>query len=273
MTSPILLTGGTGNLGSMVLPLLQRAGRTVRVLSRSERSSRPGLEFVRGDLETGDGIDRAVDGIGTILHCAGSTKADGIKARNLLDAATSAGVQHIVYISVVGADRIPQSGRLDRAMFGYFGEKRAAEIVVAESSVPWTTLRASQFHDLMLTAVRAMAKLPVIPAPSGFRFQPVDTAEVADRLVELTLSGPAGLVPDLAGPQIYEMADLIRCYLQATGKRRPVVSVRLPGRAAAAIRSGANLAPDRSVGHRTWEEFLAQRVAVVAATGGSRTPD
>ena len=109
-------------------------------------------------------------------------------------------------------------------MFGYFGAKWAAEQVIAESGMPWTTLRATQFHDLMLAAVRAMVRLPVIPAPSGFCFQPVDAGEVADRLVELALSGPAGLVPDMAGPRVYEMADLVRGYLHATGKRRPILA-------------------------------------------------
>jgi uncharacterized protein YbjT (DUF2867 family) len=106
-----------------------------------------------------------------------------------------------------------------------------------------------------------MAKLPVIPVPAGFRFQPIDTDEVAARLVELALGEPAGLVPDLAGPRVYEMADLIRGYLQACHTRRLMVPLPLPGRAARALRAGANLALDRAVGHRTWEDFLAERVS------------
>ena len=101
-------------------------------------------------------------------------------------------------------------------MFGYFASKLAAERVVADSGLPWTTLRATQFHDLFLMTVRQMAKLPVIPVPAGFRFQPVDAGEVAARLVELALGPPAGLVPDMAGPRVYEMAELLRGYLRAT---------------------------------------------------------
>jgi uncharacterized protein YbjT (DUF2867 family) len=89
-----------------------------------------------------------------------------------------------VYISVVGADRIPIGSRVDRAMFGYFVSKLAAERIVADSGLPFTTLRATQFHDLMLTVARQMAKLPVIPAPAGFRFQPVDTGEVEEFLAD-----------------------------------------------------------------------------------------
>ena len=83
---------------------------------------------------------------------------------------------------------------------------------------------------------------------------------MADRLAELALGPPAGLAPDLAGPRAYPMADLVRGYLRAAGKRRPVVPVWLPGQAARAVRADANLAPGQAVGRRTWEEFLAERV-------------
>jgi uncharacterized protein YbjT (DUF2867 family) len=144
-------------------------------------------------------------------------------------------------------------------MFGYFASKRAAEEVVADSGLPWTTLRATQFHELMLKVIQQMAKLPVIPAAAGIRFQPVDAETVADRLVELSLGKPSGLVPDIAGPRAYEMAELIRTYLRATHRRRLILPVRFPGAAARAIRAGANLAPDRAAG-RTWEDFLAERL-------------
>jgi len=174
-------------------------------------------------------------------------------------AATAAGVRHIVLISVVGADRVPQDSRVDRALFGYFGSKLAAERVVSGSGIPWTTLRAAQFHDLLATTAGQMAKLPVVPVPSGFRFQPVEAGEVAARLAELALGAPSGLVPDIAGPRVYGMDELVRSYLRAEGRRRPLVPVRLPGRAARAFRAGANLPVDGMVGRRTWEEFLTDR--------------
>jgi uncharacterized protein YbjT (DUF2867 family) len=145
-------------------------------------------------------------------------------------------------------------------MFGYFASKLAAERVVADSGLPWTTLRATQFHDLILMVAQQMTKLPVIPVPAGVRFQPVDAGEVAGRLVELALGPPAGLAPDMAGPQVHTVPDLLHSYLRASGKRRPMVPVPLPGKAAGAVRAGANLAPGRAVGHRTWEDFLAERV-------------
>ncbi len=260
ITSPVLVTGGTGTLGRLVVPLLHDAGYQVRVLSRSSHDAEDGIEHATGDLTAGEGIDAAVQGVEVIVHCAGSSKGDGEKAANLVNAAVRAGAPHLVYISVVGADRVPITSRVDRAMFGYFASKLAAERVVADSGLPWTTLRAAQFHDLILMTVRQMAKLPVVPVPSGFRFQPVDAGEVAARLVELALGTPAGLVPDMAGPRVYPMADLLRAYLRARHKRRAIVPMPVPGKAAGAVRAGANLAPDRAVGRRTWEEFLAARV-------------
>jgi uncharacterized protein YbjT (DUF2867 family) len=256
----ILVTGGTGTLGRLVVPRLRDADGKVRVLSRRTREAADGIEYVTGDLATGEGVEAAVEGAEIIVHCAGSAKGDEEKARNLVRAAARAGTPHLVYISVVGADRIPVVSGVDRAMFGYFAAKLAAERVVADSGLPWTTLRATQFHELSLTTARQMAKLPVIPVPAGIRFQPVDAGEVAARLVELALGKPAGLVPDMAGPRVYGMADLLRGYLRARRKHRMMVPVRLPGKAARAFRAGANLAPERAVGHRTWEDFLAERL-------------
>jgi uncharacterized protein YbjT (DUF2867 family) len=147
-------------------------------------------------------------------------------------------------------------------MFGYFESMRATERVVEGSGLPWSTLRATQFFDAVALIARAMAKLPLIPVPSGVRFQPVDTGEVADRLIELADGVPAGLAPDFAGPTAYPMTELIRSYLQAFGRRRPQMPVHLPGKTARAVKDGANLpAAGATLGHRTWEEFLSDQKA------------
>jgi uncharacterized protein YbjT (DUF2867 family) len=243
-----------------VVARLRDAGCAVRVLSRHHRDATNGVEYIAGDLATGDGVGAAVAGAETIVHCAGSAKGDETKARNLVRAALPAGAKHLVYISVVGADRIPIVSGVDRAMFGYFGEKLAAERIVADSGVPFTTLRATQFHDFVLTVAEQLVKLPVMLAFSGVRFQPIDADEVADRLAGLALDRPVGLVPEMGGPRIYPMTELFRGYLRAAHRRRPILPVRQPGQAARAFRNGANLAPEHAVGRRTWEEFLAERV-------------
>ncbi|MCG6497444.1 SDR family oxidoreductase [Kitasatospora sp. A2-31] len=250
--SLLLVTGGTGTLGGHVLPLLRAAGRDVRVLTRSARPSADGVTYVRGDLLGDEGIDAAVAGVGTVLHLAGGAKGDDVATRNLVRAARRSGVEHLVHISVIGADRLP---------LGYFRSKLGAEQAVADSGLPYTTLRAAQFHDLALKVATGMARMPVVPAPGGIRWQPVDSREVAARLVELALDEPAGLVPDLAGPTVYPMAEMVRGYLRASGRRRPMLPVRVPGRVGRAYRAGDNLTLiGAQTGRRTWEEFLAERV-------------
>lgn len=259
--SPILVTGGTGTLGRLVIPRLRDAGYDVRVLSRRTHEATDGVQFVTGDLAKDEGIEAALKGTRIIIHCAGSAKGDEKTTRHLVHAASRAGISHLVYISVVGADRIPVTGGIDRALFGYFEAKLAAERVVAESGLPWTTLRATQFHDTFLIMGRQMAKMPVVPVFAGVSFQPINADEVAARLVALALGNPAGLVAEMAGPRVYPMADLLRGYLKACRKHRLIMPIRLPGKAARAVRAGANLAPDRGVGLGTWEGFLAERVA------------
>jgi uncharacterized protein YbjT (DUF2867 family) len=246
--SPILVTGGTGRLGRALVPRLREAGAEVRVLTRHGRADEDGVRFLTGDLATGEGVDAAADGVGTIVHLAGSQKGDDVLARNLVRAARSRdGTPHLVYISVVGDDRIPVESAVDRMMFTYFASKLAAERVVADSGLPWTTLRATQFHDLTLTVAQALAKLPVIPLPTG-RFQPVETDEVAARMAELALGQPAGLVPDFGGPRVYEAPDLMRAYLRAAGRDRRIMPLRMPGKAARAVREGAATAPEHAEG-------------------------
>jgi uncharacterized protein YbjT (DUF2867 family) len=266
----ILVTGGTGGLGHRVVERLRTAGRNVRVLSRHTHESAPGVEYVAGDLAKDVGVEAAVDGVGLVIHCAGvgKIKEDTAQAQNLVRAAKRSGVRHLVSISVVGADRIPVKNAVDRSMFAYFASQRAKELVVAESGLPWTNLRATQFHDgFILVMVRGMSKLPVVPLPAGFRFQPVDAGEVAENLVQLALGAPAGQAPDIAGPRIYDAEYLFRSYLEVIGKRRAILHVRMPGAAAAAIRAGANLAPDRAVGRRTWEDFLATAMGLPIPRG------
>ena len=265
--APILVTGGTGTLGSLVVPRLRQRGQPVRILSRGHLPAQlaagtdPGVEQVIADLQTGERLEAALHDVQTVIHLAGSAKGDEEKAGHLVEAASRVGVRHLLYISVVGADQIPVKSALDRAMFGYFAQKRAAEQVIAASGLPYTILHATQFHQLSLKVVEGMARLPIVPVPAGWRFQPIDAAEVADRLVELAFGAPSGLVPEVGGPRIYEMTELVRSYLQAAGKRRLIVSMPMAGGAARAFRDGANLTPNRTIGRRTWEDFLADELA------------
>ncbi len=223
------------------------------------RSGRAGT--VRADLLTGAGLEEAVDGVKTLIHCSSNpycqtrqTDVDGTE--RLLRVTQRASVSHLVFISIVGVDRNPY--------YPYFRVKLDAERVVERSPVPWTILRATQFHDLVLRALQLLNRLPVMLIPKGFRLQPIDTREAADRLVELALSAPAGRVPDVGGPEVLTSAELARSYLEELGRRWRLVELPLPGKAARAWREGAQLCPDRAYGKIRWEEFLRTRVEPTA---------
>ncbi|WP_370415496.1 SDR family oxidoreductase [Streptomyces fradiae] len=241
----ILVTGGTGTLGRIVTERLRTAGHQVRVLSRH---SRPFAVDLR---EGGPGLDAALDGVDTVVHCASSPRGgDEDAARNLVAAAGRAGVRHLVYISIVGVDRVP---------FPYYRTKFAVERIVEQSGLGWTVLRTTQFHDLVHQVLAALAKSPVMPYFSGISDQPIEVAEVADRLAELAAGPPAGLVPEMGGPEVRTFADLARAYLAASGRRRALLPVRLPGKTYRAFAAGGHLTPERAVGKGTFEDFLAAR--------------
>jgi uncharacterized protein YbjT (DUF2867 family) len=258
MSSKILVTGGTGLLGSQAVPLLRSAGHEIRVISRHDREPDDGVEYVAVDLMSDHGLEAAVEGTRTILHLAGGPKGDDVITRNLVRAAQRAGtVDHLVLISVVGADTVP---------VGYFARKASAERIVTESGIPFTILRAAQFHELTLKTVQAMSKAPVLVAPGGVRWQPVASREVAARLAALTTGEPAGRVGDLAGPRTYTLEELQRSYLSAVGKHRARLPIRVPGKVGKAYRSGANLTDKTLTGTETWEQFLTAHTTSPAGT-------
>jgi uncharacterized protein YbjT (DUF2867 family) len=253
MTTSILVTGGTGTLGRVLVQRLLADGRKVRVLSRSPRPAddRNAYEWVAGDLRSGAGIDQAMTGADVIIHCATSARGDLQAAGNLIAAARQAGDPHLIYISIVGVDRIP---------FGYYKVKLEAERLIEGSGLPFTILRATQFHNLIVAMCSVQHWLPVLLVPAGFSFQPIDVRDVADRLAGLATGPAVARVPDIGGPEVRAVSELARRYLRASGRHRPVLPVRLPGSAFAAFRQGGNLTPDRAVGRVTFDEFLAERL-------------
>lgn len=263
MSGPeVLVTGGTGVLGRRVVERLDAAGVESRVLSRAGRAG-----TVKGDLLTGEGLDAAVRGVDTVVHCASSPfrkprQVDVGGTRRLLESAAGAGASHVVYISIVGIDLAPS--------YPYYRVKLETERVVEGSPVPHTILRATQFYDLVLTAMRFLDRLPAMLVPAGFLGQAVDAGEVADRLVELALSGPAGRVPDVGGPEVGTLADSARGYLTAAGNRKRILEFPFPGKTARAFRAGALTCPENRFGKVRWEDFLWERLRALGPEGVMR---
>lgn len=246
MTNCVLVTGGTGTVGRVVVDQLTAAGKDVRVLSRGRRpNQRADVEHVVGDVQTGAGLDAALDGVDTIVHCVYPTE-------NLVAAAKRAGSPHLLYVSIVGIDRVP---------FAFYRRMLANERTIAGSGVPWTVLRATQFHDLIAFVLRLLAKPPVMALPSGLKFQPVDVRDVGERLARLALGEPIGRAPDFGGPQAHTLDDLARSYLAIAGRRRPMAPIRLPGKVFGGIRGGGLLTPEHAAGTITFEQYLEEQQA------------
>ncbi|GEL96079.1 SDR family oxidoreductase [Cellulomonas composti] len=251
-TVPVLVTGGTGMLGREVVAELVRRGRTVRVLSRRTADEQsPGVRRVVGDLSTGAGLDEALDGAAAVVHCASEPRhgeRDVEAAGRLLIAARRAGIEHLVYISIVGVDAIPYS---------YYRAKLEVEHLVEAGDVPWTILRTTQFHQFVPWLLRRFTVGGVTVLPSRTSVQPVDVREVAARLVDLVEAGPSGRVPDVGGPRVVSSDEAARVVAAAQGRRARVVHVRMPGKAFAACRAGHLLCPAQATGVVTLAEALA----------------
>jgi uncharacterized protein YbjT (DUF2867 family) len=249
----ILVTGASSVLGQAVVPRLEQDGHEVRRTSRNPRQG-----WVKADLGSGEGLAEAVAGMDAVVHLASATKqyrkageVDVAGTRRLATAAERAGVRHIVYVSIVGVDRIP---------YGYYRHKLAAEKVLQAGQVPWSILRATQFPQLADERFLPLAsRLGVLLADPGIAVQLVDPRDVADRIAALLAAGPSRTIEDFGGPEVQTSEEMVRSWLAATGRRRPVLSVRLPGKAARAMRTGALTTTAQPTGTRTWRDYLAER--------------
>lgn len=257
MGDQFLVTGGTGLLGRRVVERLLAKGGEVRLTSRRPRPADADgrAEWMTADLRSPPDVGRAVPGADVIVHCATvfGRRPEAEVAGRVVEAARLAGEPHLVYISIVGVDRVP---------LGYYRGKLAAEQLIERSGLPYTILRATQFHALLrvVFAFAYAARSPVMPVPD-VAFQPVDVGEVADRLTELAMGEPAGRAVDIAGPHVHSARALARTFLSTVGRRRRVLPVRLPGATFRAYRDGGHLAPERAAGGVTFADYVAAHPA------------
>lgn len=250
----ILVTGGAGHLGRLVVKQLSQTGYPVRGMSRRKSPGEdwPGAEWRQADLKAGACVEEAVQGMDVVVHLAavGNSMVDCEGTRRLVEAAQKAEVSHLIFISIVGIDRVPWAGGK---------AKLASEDLIAHSGIPWSILRATQFHygmDLMLNFV---SRLPLLmPLPTDLLLQPVAEEEVARCLCQIVQAGPSGRLPDMGGPQVYTSGELARTWLQQREVRRTILPLRLPGKTARALRQGGNTCPQQATGTVSWEAWLQQ---------------
>lgn len=243
----ILVTGGTGTLGRPTVAMLRATGHDVRVLSRKAGPDR----FV-GDVTTGAGLPEALDGAATVLHLATSAGSkDPAQARVLVDACRAAAVKHLVFISIVGVDDIP---------YPYYRSKLGSEQVIERSGIPFTILRATQFHSFVAMFILMQRRLPVVLA-LDVPDQPIAVEEVAERLVELVDAGPSGRVADIGGPEQLTLREAIATWQRAGGTRKPVWMLRLFGKTIRAFKAGHHMTPMPGYGRETFAQYAAREAA------------
>ena len=248
----IAVAGGTGRVGRHVVAVLRERGHEPVVLTRST-----GVDLVAGTGPGGselatvlDGVDTVIDVCSLFTHDAEEARAFfGATTRNLLDAELTAGVGHHVLLGIVGSNTSDHN---------YYAGKIVQETLVHEGRVPWTEVRATQFHEFA-AQIYGVAKLgPFLLAPR-MRSQPIAANEVAERLVELATGAPQGLVVELAGPREENMARMVRAYATATGKPSRIIQVPAPGPGGKAMRDGSLLPrPGAQLGKQTFDEWLSE---------------
>ncbi len=248
----ILVTGGTGTLGRPTVELLRKAGHDVRILTRNKQGRSADPDHAVGDLNTGAGLADALAGVTTVVHLATSTGTkDVTQARRLADASGAAGAQHLVFISIVGVDQVPYS---------YYRAKLASEKVIEGSGIPFTILRATQFHEFIQFFLHLQRGLPVI-LNLNVPDQPIAVAEVAQRLVELVEAGPSGRVADIGGPEQLQLRDAVATWQKAAGTKKPVWTMHLPFSFLTAMRAGKHMTSMPGFGRQTFAEFAAKAAA------------
>lgn len=239
----VAVAGGTGLVGRLTVAELEQRGHRVTVLARS-----------RGvDLTTGAGVLdalRPVDAVIDVSNVTTSRRGPSeaffrASTGHLLAAEAELGIGHHLALSIVG---------IDGSRFGYYRGKQVQEQLIEAGPVPWTILRATQFHEFAAQLTERTRGSLVVPA---MRSQPVAARDVAAALADLIWAGPSGRAPELAGPEVLEMVDLVRRLLHARGLRRRVWSVRLPGSTGRMMAAGGLLPkPGATLTTYTFDQWL-----------------
>ena len=263
----VLVTGGTGHLGRDLLARLRGSYR-VRVLARSAMSDSD-VEWIRGDLATGEGIAEALVGTQIVIHAAtlspaarrgfiapkdlwsSPSEVDRDGTARLLDLAAAAGVGHILYVSIVG---------IDRPRIPYLRRKLEAEYLIRQGPVPWSIARATQFHWLLDRMFGKMARLPIVLLPD-MPVEPVDTTDFADYLVESVGPGPAGRLADFGGPEVLTFTDAFDEWRQIRDGSVRTMRIPLPSAATNAAAAMSLSDPSSRHGTVTWADWLRSHPA------------
>lgn len=210
----ILIIGGNGHVGTRLVARLRELGHSVRVGAREN-----GVDAV-----TGDGLGEAMAGVDVVVDVLNTAEMDAAAAtaffkgstERILAAEHSTGVGHHVLLSIVGADRARANG--------YYVGKVAQEDALRDADVPFSLVRATQFHDFVPTIADWLTVDGSVRAP-GMLLQPVAVEDVVDLLAEVATDDPLNDAVSIAGQERYRLDGLLRATLAARSDPREVVTV------------------------------------------------
>ncbi|SAK52427.1 NmrA family protein [Caballeronia hypogeia] len=208
----IVVIGGSGLIGAKTVAILRAKGHEAVAAS-----PRNGVNAV-----TGEGLEQALHGAQVVIDVsnAPSWAPDDVLAffrnstTNLTKAETAAGVKHHVALSVVGTDRMPDNG--------YFRAKVAQEKLIAESGVPYSIIRATQFMEFLGGIADAGVQDGRVHLSTG-QFQPIAADDVAAIVADVALGAPLNGIADIAGPERAPLHRIVGAFLKAQGDTREIV--------------------------------------------------
>jgi uncharacterized protein YbjT (DUF2867 family) len=209
----IVVIGGSGLIGKKVVQFLRDKGHDAVPASPSS-----GVNAL-----TGEGLSEALAGAAVVVDVSNSPSFEDeavmkffqTSTRNLLGAEGVAGVRHHVALSVVGTDRLQESG--------YFRAKMAQENLIKSSQIPYTILRSTQFFEFISRIAQASADGKSVRVASAY-IQPIVSDDVVSALADTAVGPPVNGTMEVAGPERFHLDDLVRRALKATGDAREVIT-------------------------------------------------
>ncbi|MGI5138062.1 SDR family oxidoreductase [Streptomyces sp. CA-106110] len=240
----IAVIGGTGFVGSRLVDRLRAADHEVAAHGRSS-----GL-----DLQSGEGLQEALGSADVVVDTIDAPGFDEtaseffhVTMENLLQAAERAGIGHIVLLSIVGIDRVPD--------VAYYRAKVLQEVLVVEGPIPYSIVRATQFMEFIDKIVGWTSDGSTVRLPTT-RLQPVAVAEAVDTLADVATGPPLNGTISVAGPDVFPLDELGRLTLRVRDDRRSVVTDESAG-LFAAVPTEAIIAPaDARIGSIRYTDWL-----------------
>jgi len=249
----ILITGGTGTLGREIIRQLNHTGRQISVITTKDDPGLPeGIKVIKGDIRDIDSIKEAVAGAAIIIHAASNPLnaqlVDIEGTQNLLASVNKSRLRHFIYISIAG---------VNNSDFPYYKVKYQVEQLIAAADIPFTILRATQFHEFVLyRMIKPYDTGSSLVVPAGLKFQPIDISDVAGKMVGLIAGGANNETITIGGPQVLAIEEMARRYLNTLKRTDELETENMTGERFDMLRSGINLCEEQAFGTKTWQQFL-----------------